>query len=751
MKSNPLLGITARLHRAGCSAEVASGFEYRAARRAGVPGERIVFNGPLKLPDELRRALAEGATVVADGAEQVRDLARLAGAAAPGARVGLRLVPPDREGRDRFGVAPRAAPAAARMLARAGLPLTGLHVHLGAYQLGPLPPSGPPVHGVTVQYPVPVERFSLAARALRETAERVGGVAWLDLGGGWPAAAGLGEHLAAVREALGPGARSPDRRARPRPGARRRLAPGPGGGPARPRRGRRGCRRDPGAVRALEALPGPRGRAARRAGCAPPTCSARSACSTTRWPARSRSAPLRVGDLVWIGQAGAYAMAQASPFIHLRPGAVLVEGGRAAVLRARRDRRRGARRPGRAAPGGPRGPGRVRVIEARVRAGRWADSARLMAAAREAERIDGRRAGRLLHGHGGQPARRRAGSACGDAAMDGAGPDDLVLGGRGGRAPGPASTPRRAPWRAPPLRPSAGRRARAPFPEPRSRPTWPLISVPGEYAALEAHKALGARHGRDAVQRRRQRRGRGRPEAPRPPPGPAGHGAGLRHRDPGRDRPRLRQRRGRRSGRRGGRGRHRRSGGHGAARRPRDGREPLLRDGRARPERPTWARVTALDAIDRLARDPATEVVLCVSKPPDPEVAERVLEALAATGKPAVACFVGAVGRDAPDGRGAGRHPGGVGAPGRPARRAPAGGARAPPGGLGAARRRARALLGRDAVQRGGGHPGRAPGRGGLQRAGRPGSPPRRGRGPARSRRASTWARRSSPAGARTP
>jgi diaminopimelate decarboxylase len=46
-------------------------------------------------------------------------------------------------------------------------------------------------------------------------------------------------------------------------------------------------------------------------------------------------APLRVGDLLWIGQTGAYAMAQASPFIHLRPGAVLVEGGRAALLRAR--------------------------------------------------------------------------------------------------------------------------------------------------------------------------------------------------------------------------------------------------------------------------------------------------------------------------------------------------------------------------------------------------------------------------------
>jgi hypothetical protein len=65
MKCNPLMGVIARLHAAGCWAEVASGFEYRAARRAGVPGGRIVFNGPLKRRDELTRALAEGATIYA--------------------------------------------------------------------------------------------------------------------------------------------------------------------------------------------------------------------------------------------------------------------------------------------------------------------------------------------------------------------------------------------------------------------------------------------------------------------------------------------------------------------------------------------------------------------------------------------------------------------------------------------------------------------------------------------------------------
>jgi diaminopimelate decarboxylase len=334
VKSNPLMGLVARLHRAGCWAEVASGFEYRIARRAGVPGSRIVFNGPLKTRQELRRALREGATVVADGAEQVREIARLAPDAAPGARVGLRLVPPDREGRDRFGVPARAAPAAASVLARAGLPLTGLHIHLGAYQLGPLPPAGPPIHGVTVQYPVPEARFAAAAARLREVAERAGGIEWLDLGGGWPAASGLAGHLDAVRAELGPGA--------PpiilEPG--RALVRDAGWLLVRvvARRGRGAVVVDAGVtqvpcvlwkrspVQAVE----PRAGEERSTDLFGPLCLQHDAVAR-----EVPLAPLQVGDLVWIGQTGAYAMAQASPFIHLRPGAVLVEGGRAALLRAR--------------------------------------------------------------------------------------------------------------------------------------------------------------------------------------------------------------------------------------------------------------------------------------------------------------------------------------------------------------------------------------------------------------------------------
>src|SRR4051812_11846762 len=60
--------------------------------------------------------------------------------------------------------------------------------------------------------------------------------------------------------------------------------------------------------------------------------------------------------------------------------------------------------------------------------------------------------------------------------------------------------------------------------------------------------------------------------------------------------------------------------------------------------------VSMLDALDALAADPATKVLGLVSKPPDAEVAERVLSRAAASGKPVVAAFLGADPEGAPDG-----------------------------------------------------------------------------------------------------
>ena len=334
MKSNPLMGIVTRLHRAGMWAEVASGFEYRTARRGGVPGSQIIFNGPHKPFEDLRQALREGATVIADGSEEVRRIASLASEAASGSRIGIRLSPPGREGIDRFGMTPRHAAAGSRILERAGLALTGLHTHLGAYQLGPLPPTGPPIHGVTVEYPVPVARFSAAAANLVRTAESVGGIEWIDLGGGWPSAAGVAGHVAAVRTELAD--------------HRFELVLEPGRALVRDagwllvrvvaRRGRGAVVVDAGITqvpcvlwkRSPVHLVTPHHGEPRPTSLFGPLCLQHDAIARD-----VELPPLRVGDLVWIGQTGAYAMAQASPFIHLRPAAIMVEDGRGTILRER--------------------------------------------------------------------------------------------------------------------------------------------------------------------------------------------------------------------------------------------------------------------------------------------------------------------------------------------------------------------------------------------------------------------------------
>ena len=52
--------------------------------------------------------------------------------------------------------------------------------------------------------------------------------------------------------------------------------------------------------------------------------------------------------------------------------------------------------------------------------------------------------------------------------------------------------------------------------------------------------------------------------------------------------------------------------------------------------------ITMLQAIEALGADAATKVLVLVSKPPAPRVAEKVLAAASRAGKPVVVCFVGA-------------------------------------------------------------------------------------------------------------
>lgn len=60
IKANPHPAVVKVFHEAGAGAEIASGAEYEAARRAGVPPDRIVFAGPGKSSEELSHVIARG-------------------------------------------------------------------------------------------------------------------------------------------------------------------------------------------------------------------------------------------------------------------------------------------------------------------------------------------------------------------------------------------------------------------------------------------------------------------------------------------------------------------------------------------------------------------------------------------------------------------------------------------------------------------------------------------------------------------
>ena len=56
-KTNYLDAICKIYHKLGSKAEVVSEFEYQKARRLGIEGENIIFNGPYKPKDALKTAV----------------------------------------------------------------------------------------------------------------------------------------------------------------------------------------------------------------------------------------------------------------------------------------------------------------------------------------------------------------------------------------------------------------------------------------------------------------------------------------------------------------------------------------------------------------------------------------------------------------------------------------------------------------------------------------------------------------------
>jgi diaminopimelate decarboxylase len=141
-KTNYLGAVCQVFHDEGAWAEVVSGMEYDKARRLGVPGNRIHFNGPYKPRPVLARALREGAKVHLDNFDELRLAESIAQEDGTRYAVAIRvnLQAEGVSAWSRFGFnleSGQAMDAARRLLDGGHLELDGLHCHLGTFLLDP--------------------------------------------------------------------------------------------------------------------------------------------------------------------------------------------------------------------------------------------------------------------------------------------------------------------------------------------------------------------------------------------------------------------------------------------------------------------------------------------------------------------------------------------------------------------------------------------------------------------------------------
>ncbi len=194
-KTNHLDAITSIFHQEGAWAEVVSEYEYEMARRLGIPGREILFNGPYKPTEALQTAVAEGARVHVDHYDELYELENIAKARKERVQVTIRLnmdtgIHP---AWSRFGFNldnGEAMDAARRIEAGGHLELTGLHAHIGTFVLDP------DAYGRLAS-----RMAAFALRLDRELGQRID---YLDVGGGIPSRNTLHSQYAPGRDATPP-------------------------------------------------------------------------------------------------------------------------------------------------------------------------------------------------------------------------------------------------------------------------------------------------------------------------------------------------------------------------------------------------------------------------------------------------------------------------------------------------------------------------------------------------------------------
>ncbi len=173
-KTNPLPGVIKVMHEIGASAEVISHFELWLALRLGMPGERIIMNGPAKTDQALDLAVGNGVRLInVDNMDEIETIDRLAGKYGRKQDVGVRVVTSvgwSAQFGLRIGTG-QALEAFRRMKAASNLVPCALHAHLGTG-----------IHDANVYFTAVTEMLEFARRLREELGIEM---RYLDFGGGF--------------------------------------------------------------------------------------------------------------------------------------------------------------------------------------------------------------------------------------------------------------------------------------------------------------------------------------------------------------------------------------------------------------------------------------------------------------------------------------------------------------------------------------------------------------------------------------
>jgi diaminopimelate decarboxylase len=175
-KTNYLSAVCNVYHQEGSWAEVVSGFEYDKAINNGVEGSKIIFNGPDKTEEDLRKAITNQSLIHIDHLEELYMLQEIARSTRQRPRVAIRVnmdtgVYPIW---DRFGFNyenGQAWDALNKIMYSGNMDLMGLHTHIGTFMLSPS------------AYAVAASKLAQLARMVQQKYEHE--IKYIDLGGGF--------------------------------------------------------------------------------------------------------------------------------------------------------------------------------------------------------------------------------------------------------------------------------------------------------------------------------------------------------------------------------------------------------------------------------------------------------------------------------------------------------------------------------------------------------------------------------------